>query len=288
MINKLKIYLTDTLFYLIGSMIYAVAVTVFLTPSAISPGGLTGIATILNELVGFPSGVTLFCLNVPIIVLGFVKLGGMFIVRTAVATTVVSAMIDLSTLIIPEFEGDPIMAGLFGGILMGAGLGFIMLRGATTGGTDIIAKLVNRRWPHLTLGRLMLAMDVLVIGLNAVVYGSFESALYSIAAMYVSSKVMDTLLYGGDQGKLIYCISERSGDICAAINERLERGVSKIGVIGGYTGKERMMLMCAVRRHEVAAVTRIISEFDRSAFTIITDAGEIIGEGFKESGADER
>jgi len=128
-----------------------------------------------------------------------------------------------------------------------------------------------------------LAMDVIVITMNGFVYNSFESALYSIAAMYVSSKVMDTMLYGGDSGKIIYCISDRSEKICHAINERLERGVSKIGVVGGYTGQNHTMVMCAARMHEVAAVTRIISEIDRNAFTVIAEAGDIIGEGFKEN-----
>ena len=271
----------DFLYYIVGSFIYSFAITAFISANEISPGGFTGIATLVNFVAHIPTGVVLLLLNVPVIILGFVKLGGAFILKTSGATVILSVCLDISEKVFPRFDTDSILASLFGGILMGLGLSLILLRGATTGGVDIIAKLINRKFRHISVGRIILALDAAVILLAAFVYKNIESALYSVVAMYASSRVMDTLLYGADKGKLIHIVTEKPDVICHAINERLRRGVTKVSATGGYTGESRTMLICTVRHHEAAAVHDIIREFDQSAFIIVSDAGEIIGEGFK-------
>lgn len=271
----------DFLYYIVGSFIYSFAITAFISANEISPGGFTGIATLVNFVANIPTGIVLLALNIPVIILGFVKLGGAFILKTAGATVIVSVCLDISEKIFPRFDTDSILAAVFGGILMGLGLSLVLLRGATTGGVDIIAKLINRKFRHISVGRIILALDAAVILLAAFVYKNIESALYSVVAMYASSRVMDTLLYGADKGKLIHIVTEKPDVICHAINERLHRGVTKVSATGGYTGESRTMLICTVRRHEAAAVHDIIREFDQSAFIIVSDAGEIIGEGFK-------
>lgn len=271
----------DILFYCLGCAAFSVAITVFLSANEISPGGFTGIATALHSLFGLPSGITLFVINVPVLILGFVKLGGIFVLKTAFVTGLLSVTLELSEKFLPTVETDHILAALFGGILMGTGISLVMLRGATTGGIDIIARLINRRFPHITVGRVILFVDAAVIIFASFVYGNFESALYSVVAMYASSKVMDNVLYGADKGKIIYIVTSAPDEICTAINSRVARGVTKLSVVGGYTGNNRVMLMCTVRRHEVSGVYSVINEFDPNAFIVVGEAGEIIGEGFK-------
>lgn len=279
--KQLFSFLVDLLFYIAGGMIYSVAVLLFLTENEISPGGLTGIATILNYLFSLPIGTVVFILNIPLLAAGFIKFGGVFIAKTAVATAVMSLTLDISGLFMPKMKIDPILAALFGGLLMGLGISLFMLRGATTGGTDIIAKLINRKFPHLTVGRLMLAADAAVVGLSALVYKNMESALYAVIAIYASSRVMDLILYGADRGKIIYVITDNAKELSDSIMSLINRGVTLLDVTGAYTGTKRQMLMCTVRRHEVAAVCRLATNCDKNAFIIVGEAGEVLGEGFK-------
>ena len=279
--KRIFTFLTDILFYIAGGFIYSTAVLLFLSENGISPGGLTGIATILNYLFSLPIGAVVFVLNIPLLAAAFIKFGGIFIAKTAVATAIMSLTLDISGLFLPTIKIDPILAALFGGLLMGLGLSLFMLRGATTGGTDIIAKLINRRFPHLTVGRLMLAADAAVVAATALVYKNIESALYAVIAIYTSSRVMDVILYGADRGKIIYVITDNSKELSDSIMSLLNRGVTLLNVTGAYTGAQRQMLMCTVRRNEVAAVCRLAAECDKNAFIIVGEAGEVLGEGFK-------
>jgi len=156
-----------------------------------------------------------------------------------------------------------------------------MLHGATTGGVDIVAKIINRKWRHFTVGKIILVLDGMVVLLAVIAYKNFESALYSIVSMFSASKVMDSLLYGGDKGKMVYTITGAYEDICRGISNELYRGVTVVDVKGGYTGHNHKMLICCVRAYEVATLYSIIEKYDPNAFITVTEAGEIIGEGFK-------
>ena len=279
--KKLKTVFLDIVIYFIGGFIYSAAVTSLISANKISPGGFTGIATVLNYLFSLPSGITLLFLNIPVLILGFMKFGGFFIIKTSLATVIVSFALTVTDLLLPAFTIDKVLAAVFGGLLMGLGLSLIMLRGATTGGVDIIAKLINKRFRHLTVGRIILIIDASVIALAALVYKDIESALYSVVSLYVSAFIMDTVLYGADKGKLIYIVTSRPNEVCRDITTLLHRGVTKLTAKGGYTDKERMLLLCTVRRYEVAGVYDIINKYDSNAFIVVSDAGEIIGEGFK-------
>ncbi len=271
----------DIIWYFIGAVIYSSAVTLFISPNEISPGGLTGISTALNFLFSIPTGITLFLLNIPILIIGFLKFGGYFIVKTTIATIMVSITLTLTDEILPSFNIDKILAAVFGGILMGLGLSIVIRRGATTGGIDILAKLINMKFRHLTVGKLILIMDGIVIAIAAFVYRNIESVLYSVISMYASSRVMDIVLYGADKGKLIYIVTNKPDEVCKEITGFLHRGVTVIPAKGGYTGKERNLLLCTVRIHEVAGVYAIIDKYDKNAFIVVGEVGEIIGEGFK-------
>lgn len=273
--------LFDVSYFIAGAVIYSVSVNVFLSPNEISPGGFTGVAAVINHITQIPTGTMLFIFNIPILVLGYIKMGGMFILKTSFVTVLVSLSLDLSEKLLPPLKTDGILASMFGGIFMGAGLSLILLRGATTGGVDIIAKLVNRKYRHLSVGKIILMADGAVIVLNAIVYKNAESALYSIIAMYMGTRLMDVLLYGADKGKIIYIVTDNPDKICHEINHTVSRGVTKLSVVGGYSGESKTMLMCTVRVHEVASVNDVVKKHDQHAFVVVSDAGEIIGEGFK-------
>ncbi len=279
--SNIKKIFVDIFYFFAGAIIYSVSVNTFLSPNGISPGGFTGVAAVVNHITNIPTGTMLFVFNIPVLVLGFVKMGGVFILKTAFVTVLVSLSLDISMWFLPTLQTEGILASMFGGILMGIGLSLILLRGATTGGIDIIAKLINKKRRHLSVGKIILMADGVVIFLNAIVYKNAESALYSIIAMYMGTRIMDVLLYGADKGKIIYIITSLPDKICNEINHRIRRGVTKLAVTGGYTGESRTMLMCTVRVHEVSSIYDVVKEYDNRAFMVVSDAGEIVGEGFK-------
>ncbi|MBQ7725809.1 MAG: YitT family protein [Clostridia bacterium] len=278
---KIKSTVTDFVFYFVGGAAYASAVVMFVSANRLSPGGVTGVATLLHYLFGIPTGVMVLTLNIPLLLLGFWRFGGIFVVKTALATAILSVLLDLAEIVLPALSVDDVLASVFGGVLMGTGLSLILLRGATTGGVDIVAKLVNRRFPSVTVGRMILLSDGLVVLLAALAYRNVQSALYSIVALYVSSRMTDLFLYGSERGKIIFIITEHCEEMRQSITSLVKRGVTLIDVTGGYTGTRRKMLMCTVRRHEVSSVFKLAVKLDRNAFIVVGEAGEIVGEGFK-------
>ena len=184
---------------------------------------------------------------------------------------------------VKPYYTDGILASLFGGIMMGAGLSLVFLRGATTGGTDIAAKLINHKFRFVSIGRIIMFMDLAVVAISALVYKNFQSALYSIVSIYAASRVMDGLLYGTDKGKFMHIITSYPNEISKAVFAELGRGVTLVNAVGGYTGEARSLLLCAVRPSEVTRLQSIVRKTDASAFKVISDAGEILGEGFKKN-----
>ncbi len=273
--------LLDIVVYFIGCGIYSAAVVVFTEPNRISPGGLTGVSLLINYFFSLPVGIVVFLLNVPLLVVGFLRYGGRFIINTAIATAIMSLMLDVAAYVLVPYYTDGILASIFGGIMMGAGLSLVFLRGATTGGVDIAAKLINSRYPFISIGRIILVMDLAVVISSAIAYKNFESALYSVISLYTSSRVIDILLYGTDRGKLIHIVTEKAEQISDSVFREMNRGVTILPAYGGYTGSEKKVLLCAMRPSEVSTFQRIVRAADPGAFIIISDAGEILGRGFK-------
>lgn len=279
--KKVFAFLKELFFYIIGSAVYSFAISCILSPAQISPGGITGIATALNFLCGLPVGITAFLLNAPLFLIGWRHFGTSFVAKTVIATAISSLFLDLWGAFLPIIKTDRILSAVFGGVLMGLGIGIILLNGATTGGTDIAAKLINKRFPHISVGRCVLLSDVIVVVFSAIVYGNVESALLSSVTIYASTQIMDSILYGADGGKVIFAVSKINDEIAQTIMKEIGRGVTFLSALGGYTGQEIKVLMCAVRRHQVSKVHSIISGADNKAFVMVLDAGEILGEGFK-------
>lgn len=279
--KKLITVFVDILVFLFGASLYSIGVMSFITPNEISPGGLTGISTLLSEFAFLSAGVWLLILNIPLIIIGFRKFGGVFIWKTGLVILLTSFLLDLYDSILPKYFGDKLLSAIFGGLFIGCGLAFIMLRGATTGGIDIAAKLINRRMPHISIGRLMLFIDVGIVALAAFFYKNAETAMYSFVALFASSMIMDNLLYGADKGKLIFIMTERDRLVSDEIFKSAGRGVTVADTFGGYTGRQRKMLLCAVRRQEVYLILSAVRKCDEKAFVIVTEAGQIVGEGFE-------
>lgn len=279
--GKIKDFLIDLVYYIIGGIIYAVSVTTFLSANEISPGGVTGIATVLNFLFKTPVGGVVLLINIPLFVIAFFKFGKGFIIKTGVATAVTSILLDLLSIVLPKIKIDLILASIFGGTLLGLGISIIMLRGSSTGGVEIIAKLWAIKYPYISIGRIMLFFDFLIVTASAFIYKNVESALYSIITLYSCSKIMDLVLYGADKGKIIYIISDKTQYIVADILTKLGRGATYIEVEGAYTGSKKRMIMCTVRRNEVHNVYAAVRQYDEGAFIVVCEAGEILGLGFK-------
>ena len=278
--KSIKRYVKEGLILILGSFVYAVAVQVFLSPLKISPGGLTGVATALNYITEFPTGVYLVLFNAPIIVLGAVKFGKMFIAKSAVAVILSSLFIEIVNRFYTPMFSDVMLCAVFGGALIGGGLGLVMLVGASTGGIDIIVKTLNLKF-NISIGRAFLLIDCAVIIFAAVVYRDFQSALYSVVAVFVSSRVVDIILCGTLDSKAVFIITEQEDIIKNAITNEVDRGVTVLPAFGGYTGRRNNILLCVARNNEINTVRNIVKNLDIDAFFFIVNAGDVIGKGFK-------
>lgn len=285
-----KAVLWDVLFMLIGSAVYAVEVNAFTAPNNIAAGGVTGIATMLNYLFHTPIGLISFLINAPIVVWAVVEIGYKLVAKTMAAIVCTSVLIDLFSHFIPAYRGDPILVALFAGACEGVGLSLIFIRGATTGGTDLVARLLGRRLPHISMGKLMLAVDGVIVAVSAFVFGSVENAMYACIVIFVSTKLIDAILYGTDAGtgKLFFVMSPRVRQMGDRVIQELERTVTYLDSHGGYTLEPGETMLCAVRRFEVYHLQNIIREEDKNAFVIVGEAGQITGEGFRPMHSDDK
>lgn len=277
----IKTVLTDLLFYTAGSLLYALSVNCFSAPNNIAPGGITGIATVLNHLYDWlPIGTLILVMNLPLLIAAWLRLGRPFAVRTLIATLLTSVWVDATAPFLPAFQGDKILTCLFGGLLAGVGLGLIFIRGATTGGSDVVARLLERKFSGVPIGRLMLIVDGVVVALATLVYREVEGALYAALFIFVSMEVVDAIVYGRGGGKMVLIMSREPEAIAREVLTQMDRGVTFLKATGGYTGDDRQVLMCAVSRSEVFGLRQLVKRIDPTAFLIITSADEVRGEGF--------
>ena len=275
----------DLLVELAGCVLFAVSVLCFTAPNHIAPGGVTGVATLVNYLWQLPIGTVTFLINLPLLAAGWKFLGRTFIQRTFVTLVMFSTVMDLATPLLPTYVGDPILAALFGGVCSGIGLALIFMRGSTTGGTDIACRLIQLRFPHLSVGKLFLIFDGIVLLLSAIVYQNIETLLYGMITIFTSSQVLDKTLYGIDSGRMLLVMSDHSREIADQIIARVGRGVTFLDGEGAYSGLERKVLLCAVRTPQYYRIKTIVNEIDPEAFLIAAEAGEILGYGFNPIGS---
>jgi uncharacterized membrane-anchored protein YitT (DUF2179 family) len=260
--------------------VFAAAVSLILEPNELATGGVTGISIILNRVSGIPTGTWFMIINIPIILLGIWKFGVKFIVSTIYSTALVSIFTNLLADYSP-LTGDPLLAALAGGSLGAAALGIVFKSGSTTGGTDIIVKVLRARFPQLKTSVLVLIMDVAIVSLSALVFKNVDRALYSGLAVIIMSFVMDKVLYGTDGAKLIFIISDMSGQIAEKLLNEVQIGVTYIEGKGAYSGKEKQVIMCVIKKQLFPKAEEVIKEVDGEAFMIVSSASEIYGEGYK-------
>ncbi|MBQ1985280.1 MAG: YitT family protein, partial [Clostridia bacterium] len=229
-------------------------------------------------------------INIPIVVWAIVEIGYKLVAKTAIAIVLNSIAIDAVALLMPEYHGDALIITLIGGVCEGVGLSLVFMRGATTGGTDLTARVLNHRLRHLSMGKLMLAVDGCIVVVSAFVFKSIESAVYACVVIFVSTHIIDAILYGTDigNGKMFFVISQKNEMIADRILTEMDRGATFIKSRGAYLKQDGEILFCAVRRFEVYKISEIIRTTDPNAFVIVGDAGEIAGEGFKSYHSDDR
>ncbi len=286
--------LKDYMWIILGSVFTGFAINIFLVPYKIAPGGVTGIATIIfhisNEIL--PVGTLMLLLNLPLFIFGMKYIGRRFIMRTLFSTVFLSVVVDfaepLTDRIIAQLELEKLSSGpdfmlfaIFGGFFMGLGLGLVFKSGATTGGTDLAAKIAHHFIPSLTMGKALMFIDGAVIVLAAIAFRSFLLALYSILALYITTKIVDIILEGMNFAKVVYIISDHAEEIADKIMQELDRGITALNGTGMYTKSEKKVLFCVLQRGQLPELKILVKKVDPFAFVILGDVTEVLGEGFK-------
>ncbi len=275
--------LKNYLMILLGAALYALAFDWFFEPNGIAFGGVTGLAQIVHYfLPALPVGILVILFNIPLFLLGWKLLGGHMLVSSLFAMACSSLFIDAIALLF-SFEPmeDTLLACIAGGVLLGAGLGIIFLQGTTTGGTEIVARLLKLKFNWLPMGKLLMAADLVVVILVAAVFREINAALYGVVALYLSTFVMDWVLYGLDNAKVAYIISDTPDEIAHVLVRGLDRGVTILHGEGAWSGQAKRVLMCAFKQREIVAVKEAVRQADPNAFMIVTAAHEVLGEGFR-------
>ena len=261
----------------LGCVIGAAAYPTFLDPGKIAPGGLTGVAMILKHLWGWDIGITSLILNIPLFIVGYKAMGRLFAFRSLVATILFSLMIDLLPL--KAIPVEPILGTLYGGVLLGVGLGFILRGGATTGGTDMAARMVHKYLPFLSVGMFLFLIDCIVVVAAWIFIGSSE-ALYALICIFVSGKAVDMVMLGLSSNKACFVITSEWERVSQRLMTEMDRGVTQLSARGAYSGTERPVVLCVLPPQEVSRLKAIVRQEDEKAFMFITEAHEALGEGF--------
>ncbi|MBR5969186.1 MAG: YitT family protein [Lachnospiraceae bacterium] len=274
----LKNYVRITL----ASLVYGAALALFLDPLDLAPGGFSGIAIIINRYLTLGVGTWFMLLNIPVLILGIWKFGMNFTISTIYST----ALTSLFTNLIAQFFGayavqDLILGVVFGSVLVAGAIGVTFLSGATTGGSDVIVKLLRLRYPHVKTGRLFFLLDLVVVSAAGIAFRNVNAALYSLISVFLMGYVLDLVLYGRDGAKMIYIISDRSDEISTRLLQELDVGATHIAGKGAYSGKEKQVIMCVIRKYVYPKAEEIVREEDPEAFLIVSNASEIFGEGYK-------
>lgn len=285
--NKLFAVLKDYLIITTSCFLYAVTFNCFYATNNLAMGGFTGISQVINRLIPvLPVGAMVFLMNVPLMILGVKKQGWGILFASVFAIFVSSAMIDALDLLVDFPPMEPLLASIYGGVLTGVSLGLMLRKNATTGGTELAARLLKYVFRSISVGKLCLVIDVTVICIYALTFKSLDHALYGIISMYVCSLAMDMVVYGSINAKLAIIVSDKVDVITQKLMD-MELGATILHGHGAYTGNSKRVLMCAVRPTKIGQIKAAVATEDpEKAFIIVCDAREVFGEGFGEYGSD--
>lgn len=266
---------------IVGCALFALGFDLFLEPCDINVGGLSGLAMVLVRLTKFGTvGVVTAMMNVPLFILGGKKIGKKFFIGSLLGSIACSAALDLFTLI-PPIETEPLLGALYGGILAGAGQGVVLLAGASTGGTDILVRLVKLRCRNARIGMLTMSVDLAVAALTGIVFKDISRTLYSGVALFTASKIIDAVVYSFDYSKVAVIITPRYEDVAAAIVSKLDRGLTYLDGQGYYSGKDTKVILTAVKKQQLAELKELVTGIDPNAFIILQEAHQVLGVGFR-------
>lgn len=264
---------------IVGAFIMGIGQNVFLIPNKIAAGGISGIATILEHTIGIRPSVVVLVLNIPLFITAFVYLGRKFVLTSILGTVSYSIALEITQ--VYSFYGDNLIVSVLGGVLTGIGLGIVFKSDATTGGTDVAAKLLKINFPHISVGKLILIIDGIIITLSAIVFKNLNLAVYATISLYITTIIVDRMIEGIDFAKAVYIISEKNQEISSNIMSKINRGVTGLKGIGMYSKEDTTILLCVLKNYELAKLKSIVYEIDDKAFFITCDVREVMGEGFK-------
>jgi uncharacterized membrane-anchored protein YitT (DUF2179 family) len=267
----------------VGSALLAFGLVFFLEPNTIAPGGVTGLAIIIQKISGIPIDITNLAINIPLFILGLATLGKYFGIKTAYGTLILSVFIRFFMNIVgPGYVGveDMLLSALYGGVLVGAGIGFVFKAGGTTGGTDLAGAILNKYIPSISIPKLMMGFDLMIVAAAGIVNRKIETSLYSIIALYITVKIADFIVEDLNYAKAFYIISDNPHEIGSEILKTLNRGVTVLKAQGMYTGSEKEVLLCVINRSQMTKLKDIVRKIDENAFVMVTTVHEVLGEGF--------
>ena len=265
---------------IIGSFVMALGVSLFLLPNQLSSGGVAGITTITYYLLNIPMGTMILLINIPLFLISILKIGKYFFVKSIIGTVTLSFFIDILDKFEPLTE-DRFLACVYGGIILGIGTAILLKANSSTGGSDLVSYLAKKYKPTVQAGNIIVIVDIIIVSLNMIFLKEIEIGLYSAIAIYLMGKMIDILFEGIDFTKLMIIISDKNEEIAKAILEKIERGSTGLYGKGMYTGKEKLVLMCAAYRNDVAKIKMIARKIDPRSFIVITNSREVVGQGFE-------
>lgn len=276
----IKRQLKDCILISLAAVFYGMGISMFLDPGSISPGGITGVAMILNRITSIKTGTWYFLINIPILIIGSWKLGLRFLIKTIYAVLATSLLVNIFA-VYPIYLDDLLLTSLAGGILLAIGIGLIYKAGGATGGTDIIVRLLRMRYRHLKAGFLLMCLDIAVVAATGLLLKNLNLTLYALITVFISDKTVDYIVYGGDEAKLMYIITDNHTQIVNRIMKELEAGCTLLKGKGAWTGIKKEVILTVVQKRVAPSVESIVKEEDAEAFIIESNASEIYGEGYK-------
>lgn len=277
-----KEWLKSVALVVLGALIYSVGTQYFVVPAQIAPGGAVGIALMINHLTALPIGTLTLLINLPLLVLAWFYLSHRFTIRTAAATVLVTVILDfLVTPLCPQYAGDRLLSSVYGGIVVGVGMAFIFLAGFTTGGTDIAGYLLQKKFPHYSIGHALMMIEGVILVMSIVVFQDVDAGLFGLISVYVQTKVIDMILYGSDAGSQAVIVTKHPQEIADRVIADLERTATILPAKGAYSGEAVNVVLCTVRKSEFVRLKRIIGQCDPSAFVMVNETSEVLGLGFK-------
>jgi len=282
--KKTLLLFIDYFIITIGTFLMAVGLVIFLEPYTIAPGGVTGLAIVIRKISGIPIDVTNLVVNIPLFIGGLIVLGKKFGIKTAYATLALSGFIRLIYTFFDAlmfYTSDLLLVAIYGGVIMGVGIGLVFKSGGTTGGTDLAGAILHKYFPNISIAKLMMFLDLLIVFASGIVEKKLETALYSTIALYILVKIADSIVENFNYAKEFIIISDKYEEIGKSIINNMQRGATVLKSQGLYTGKEKNVLLCIVSRAEVVGLKKLIQEIDEHAFVTVNSVHEVMGEGFE-------